>query len=255
MNSILVVGAGGFIGQYLLNYFGSQVIPIFKDTVDVLDSSNVRNFLKYNKCSTVINCITYGGKKPIVSTDLKIVRKNLQIFDSFYSNRDYFTKYINIGSGVELSCNLHSYGVSKKIISDFCNTTDNFYTLRLFGCFGKGEPEYRLFTSYLKNTKPTYILQDKLFDNFSIQDFCKVIEYYVTEQNIKYKTIDCVYQEKISVSEQIRKLQKITGIYKDLIISKEYDYIGDSTKLDSLTLPLTGLDKGLIQYRKLTQYE
>ena len=114
MNSILVVGAGGFIGQHLLKYFRAQVIPIFKDTVDIFDLNSVKNFLKYNKCNTVINCVTYGGKKPIISTDLETVRKNLQIFNNFYSNRQYFNKYINIGSGAEFNSNLYSYGVSKK---------------------------------------------------------------------------------------------------------------------------------------------
>jgi len=92
MNYILVVGAGGFIGKHLSSYFGTQVIPIFKDTLDILDTARVRDFLKTNKCHTVINCVTHGGKKPITITDLSIVRKNLIIFNSFYSNRGFDKK-------------------------------------------------------------------------------------------------------------------------------------------------------------------
>jgi hypothetical protein len=139
--------------------------------------------------------------------------------------------------------------ISKKIISDICETTDKFYSLRLYGCFGVGEPSFRLFSSYLSEPDSLeFSLQDKLFDNISVQDFCVIADFFVNESSPLVKIIDCVYKKKLSISDQIKQLQKITGKYRPVTYSLGTDYIGSSDKLEKLNLNLTGFDIGLLQY-------
>jgi nucleoside-diphosphate-sugar epimerase len=247
--SIIILGAGGFVGSHLKNYFGKESHGVYKGDLNLFDIKTVREFLRKFNDPVIINCITFGGKKQSHLTDLYLVRQNLLLFNSFYSNRECFSRYINIGSGAELNLNLSSYGVSKKIISDFCETTEKFYSLRLFGCYGLGEPDFRLFSSYLKEEDDfEFEMQDKLFDNISIQDFCEIINYYVREENPLFKNMDCVYLDKLSVSDQIRSLQKITGKKRPITLSRGSDYIGCGKSLESLKLPLAGFEAGLKQY-------
>jgi nucleoside-diphosphate-sugar epimerase len=247
VGAVVIIGASGFIGQHLLDKFKKNAIPIYKGDLDLLDSESVKNFLKEDY--TVINCVTYGGKKLVSSTDLKIVQDNLSIFNNFYKYRSRFKRYINIGSGAELNTNLSSYGVSKKVISDFCETTDKFYSLRLFGCFGVGEPPFRLFSSYMQEADDfEFEMQEKLFDNISVQDFCMIVDFFVNDSSPPFKNMDCVYLDKLSVFDQIRSLQKITGKKRPITLSRGIDYIGCGKSLESLKLPLAGFEAGLKQY-------
>jgi nucleoside-diphosphate-sugar epimerase len=249
MGAVMIIGAGGFIGSHLISYFGKRVLPVYKNDLNLFDVVEVRKFLSSIKPEVIVNCVTLAGKKQSNLTDLSYVKNNLLMFNNLYINREFFNRYINIGSGAELNLNLSSYGVSKKIISDFCETTEKFYSLRLFGCFGLGEPDFRLFSSYLKESDDfEFNLQDKLFDNMSVQDFCKILDFYVTEKNPPYKVIDCVYKNKLFVSDQIKTLQKITGKRRPLTLSRGKDYIGCSQNLDSLNLNLAGFKIGLKQY-------
>lgn len=246
---IVILGAGGFVGSHLKKHFGENVCCVYKGDLDLFNYSAVRNFLQQKNNPTIINCITFGGKKQSHLTDLHLVRDNLSAFNSFYANRDIFKRYINIGSGAELQTNLTSYGVSKKAISDICETTDKFYSLRLYGCFGLGESSFRLFSSYLSGPDDfEFSLQDKLFDNISVQDFCLITDYFVKVSSPSFKSLDCVYKNKLSVFDQVKQLQKVTGKYRPIILSRGNDYVGSSDKLESLGLKLSGFDRGLTQY-------
>lgn len=262
MKKIVIIGAGGFIGSHLNNLFSvnNKTIPIYKGDINLLDYREVRDFLLAKQPEVVINAYSAGGKSRSKDVDLDIVAENIIVFDNFRKNKRLFDKYINIGSGAEFnkeglcyeediltSVPTTSYGLSKNLISRMCLQEHNFYTLRLFGCFGKGEPDFRLFSKYM-SSEDDFIIDDKYFDNMSINDFMSVVGYFVKNEPL-LKDINCVYHEKLLISEQLHVLSNITGHRRKLVITQGKDYIGSSFRLKSLDIPLSGITSGLELYK------
>lgn len=99
---ILIVGASGFIGSYLVDKLSQshQVIPIYKNSIDLFHNETVKVILEKTEPDFVINCLSFGDKD-VNGRSSEDVGKNLSSFYSFYSNRNLFKYYINIGSGIE----------------------------------------------------------------------------------------------------------------------------------------------------------
>jgi len=269
---ILVLGANGFIGNHLCQYLVSKKhhVIMFNKHVDVLKDNKLYDYIKDISPHVLINCITFGGKKEILSNDLHFAIDNLILFSNIFKASKYFKKFINIGSGAEFLedkntnldfisevsiwekyPNFGAYASSKNIIARLCDITDNYYTLRLFGCFGQNEPAFRIFTAYknslLNNT--VFQLSDKYFDNFFIEDFCKVIEYFIN-YNPAIKDINCVYTEKFKLSQQLELLSFVNNWPINFKIKETgTNYTGCSKNLESLNLNLVGLTSGLKTYK------
>ena len=260
MKKIVIIGAAGFIGSHLNSFYKSihKTIPVYKGDLNLLDFREVYNFLIVTQPHVIINTYSAGGKSRSRDVDLDILSENLIAFDNFRRCKHLFSKYINIGSGAEFttpgerqeddilkSVPTTSYGLSKNLISRMCLYEPNFYTLRLFGCFGTGEPEFRLFTKFMMSKDVMYI-DDKYFDNISINDFIKIMNIYVNNSP-PHKDINCVYSQKLLVSEQLNLLSEVTGHKRPLVIKKGEDYIGSSNRLMSLGLSLTTLEQSELE--------
>ena len=46
MGAVVIIGAGGFIGQHLLNHFKQNAIPLFKGDIDLFSFTEIEKFLK-----------------------------------------------------------------------------------------------------------------------------------------------------------------------------------------------------------------
>jgi hypothetical protein len=121
----------------------------------------------------------------------------------------------------------------------------NFYTLRLFGCFDSSEPEMRLFKQ-LKQ-KGVVTITDKCFDFISARDFATIVEYYCGD-NFMYKDVNCVYNLTRSLSEQVALFISYHG---GAVITKPTlgeNYTAYGGRLESLNIPLAGLEAGIREY-------
>lgn len=252
---IAVLGASGFIGRVICKHFESQryeVHALTRANIDLTDFTSVSNWLRAVQPDSVVNCATAMNTDvhDIVYTD---IQNNLAIFLNFYNNSKYFNKFINVGSGAEFDRTKNiesalesdiltvqpkdSYGYSKNLISRLVLAHDKFYTLRLFGCFHYSEPDFRLFKRVVNGDAVSII--DKQFDYFSAQDFCTVLEHYVNNQT-EYKDINCVYQDKLYLSQVLLKIKPIAIIGQDIL-----NYTGNGDRLASLNLPLLGLEESI----------
>lgn len=264
MNTIVVIGSNGFLGSYVQSYYllskNFKIINLVRGSLDLLNLNEVYDFLKGVRPYAIINCYSAGGKERSKETSLDIINENLIMFDNIRRCRHLFKKYINIGSGAEYDFTLHpepreyniftsipktSYGASKNIISRMCQYEENFYTLRLFGCFGSGEAQFRLFSKFLSGTD-TFEVDDKYFDNISIDDFLSILYSFVVSDP-PHKDVNCVYSTKSLVSEQLEILSSVTGHKRPIKINEAMgtNYIGKSTSLYSLGVSLEGLKKGI----------
>lgn len=268
---ILLLGHGGFIGSRLYTYLLSNNYKLITmdRQMDILRNNILFDFIRTNKPHIVINCISFGGKTELHNTDLQLALDNLSLFTNLIRASKYFKKFINIGSGAEFreyqghvkkasedeiwkACpKFSSYAGSKNIIARLSIGIDNFYTLRLFGCFGKGEPNFRIFTAYknaLINKTPLEI-SDKYFDNLYVEDFCKIVEHYVNNDPA-VKNINCVYKEKLKLSQQLELMSFINKWPRNFIVKEiGKDYTGCSKNLEDLNLDLVGLSFGMSSYK------
>jgi len=260
MKKILIVGAGGFIGSYIAPLLNRQheVILIYKNEIDILDNQTVTKMLDSIKPDVIINCLTFGGKTELHENNAQNVGKNIALFYNFYINQDKFKFYINLGSGIEVNSNVNNaYSFSKKLISGLCHSP-KFLTLRLFGCFGKSETKHRLLKQYNSSEGKFKINNDRLFDYFSVQDLYNVIEYSIgkfgTKDWLVGGTVDCVYHNKITLSDFLSIYCDINNIEKRFVVesTSNENYIGQSTDLYTLQncggLKLYGIEHGLKVY-------
>lgn len=262
---IAVIGAGGFVGSNLAAHLlhNHHVTPITRATVDMLDPMAVLAYLQKQRFDVIINAAAVMTNNDM----LHDTRNNLGLFMNLHSYSHLFGKLINLGSGAEFDrtrninnmaeYNIHqcmpqdSYGFGQNIKSRLCSTKFNFYTLRLFNCFGKGEYSSRIIPRFVaQQSEDVFEIQnDRLFDYFSIQDLCKVVDSFV-DNNHKLKDVNCVYSNKFKISEMIAtycSLHNLKPNYKVVSIS-DNNYTGSSANLDSLNINLDGLEKGLEAY-------
>jgi nucleoside-diphosphate-sugar epimerase len=259
---IAVLGAKGFVGNKTANYLSKkhEVTYVTRNLVNLLDPISVQDFLKQNLFDVVINCANTMTDN--ISFD--DARNNLGIFINFYHNSQYFGKFINTGSGAELDRDYDlwltdeallfsrmpkdSYGWSKNIQSRLCYYKDNFYTIRIFNCFGQGEISTRIFPRCL-NSNMLEITNDRYFDYFSIQDLCKVVDHCINN-DWKEKDVNAVYEDKIKISQAIELFCKTNGLdsnFKVLSVGGN-NYTGNSERISSLKINLDGLEKGFKNY-------
>jgi hypothetical protein len=66
-----------------------------------------------------------------------------------------------------------------------------------------------------------------------------VLEHYVNNQ-VEYKDINCVYQEKLYLSQILSKIGSVAIIDQDPL-----HYTGNGDRLASLNLPLLGLEESI----------
>jgi nucleoside-diphosphate-sugar epimerase len=266
MKKIAILGANGFLGKYLTKFLtaaGHTIIPVTRKTLDLTNYWQVDEWLDLNTPDVIINCVTSGGGSRVNDINYTNVQTDLGIFMSFFNNANC-PRYINIGSGAEFdrrrsidscvereilsSTPIDSYGYVKNVISRLCLPKDNFYTLRLFGCFDHTEPNIRVFKQLLQNKK--LVFDEKYFDTISALDFALIVRYYCETDKIVGKDVNCVYKEKIPLSELLRKFAQVHVPDAKIHVTDDcgLNYTGAGDLLHYLKIPLVGLDQGIKNY-------
>jgi UDP-glucose 4-epimerase len=259
---IALLGSKGFIGSNIVKrYQGQHELHLpTRDTIDLLDSNQVKNYLRQHNFDVVINCAaTFGDQTLLADT-----RNNLGIFLNFYNHSDLFGKFINTGSGAEfdLSTDINcaredlifervprdSYGFGHNVKSRMCKDKSNFYTLRIFGCFGYNEKSSRLFNK-LVNSETFIIKNNRYFDYISVHDLITIIDYFVYN-SCQIKDINCVYKEKLLLSDVVNKFKLMHNINNLIEVESTgfHNYTGNNALLESLSIKLDGLECGIKNY-------
>jgi hypothetical protein len=185
------------------------------------------------------------------------------MWNNLYSNRSKFKKLIQFGSAYELDLSRHnnntslcdvltqtpnsSYGKAKNEMAKICMTTENFYTLRLFGNLHHTEKDFRFFKK-LSTSTHFVINEDRQFDYFNLEDLIMVVKVFIDEP-IEIRDLNLVYKDKLSLLEQVTLFCNVNNINPEIVInSTGFDLTGSSDNLLSLNLKLDGLVKGFEKY-------
>jgi GDP-L-fucose synthase len=264
-SNILVLGASGFVGgvvsKQLQNHY--TVYSPTRQELDLTNYQSVLNYFSNNNIDVVIHCAGNVDSN-LANFDVNGVSSNLLMFSNLYAVRSQYAKLINIGSGAEFDRSTHinqlaeemiftstptdHYGLSKNIISRIVATTENFYTLRLFGVFGTSESHNRLLKKVICGQEIQ--ITDRYFDYFYINDIIPILEHYINFTP-KHKDINVVYSTKIQLSNfltEFCKLHNLSGDNIKLSSTTGLNYTGSSNRIEELQLPFVGLTQGLKDY-------
>jgi len=230
-----ILGPNGFMGRYFLKHY--KWIPITRGEVDLINQKSVEEFFKKNHFSVIIHCAVEGGSM-LNKEDGNVTHNNILMFENVA--RVFKGKIIYFSSGAAVRGNppTDPYGLSKWIIDKRISQIENAYTLRVWGCYGSGEPDPHnrdRFKTICKQNGHISIDKDKYFDFVDIKDVMKV----VFEYTIGYRTskeCNLVYPEKLKLSDWAKKFGATYEITDQTELGESYIY--EETRCDLIsTLP------------------
>lgn len=202
MSRVCVLGAAGFVGKNLLR--DTDWVGVTRQELDLTDPEAVKEYFKNHEYDVVIHCAVIGGSR-LKPDDGEVFYKNLLMFENVVVA--FRGKIIYFSSGAALRGNPPSdpYGMSKWLIDRRIETLPNAYSLRIWGCYGPGEPSTR-FSAVCKKEGHVVINKDRYFDFIDIEDVRKIVWEYVRIENTrKDKEYDLVYPEKLLLSQWAEK--------------------------------------------------
>lgn len=264
--NVLVTGSNGYIGKSIIRSDIKNVVFFHgnRQTINLLDKESIKTFIKENKIDTIVHCAIEGGSR-LKTDDANIFFNNILIFENLYHCKDLLYKVINIASGAEFDrqtdINLVDeeiifdrtpkdyYGLSKNIIAKKALTANNFFNLRVFGCFDENELDSRFIkTCILKSNRNENIMihEDKIMDFFYMQDLISIIK-YILLVNPLYQDINLSYKNKYKLSEIAKKIIIQNNSKSNIIIQNKngLNYNGNFDKLLSLPIKLECFESSL----------
>ena len=274
--TIFITGATGFIGKNLVEKFNDKyhlLIPSHKD-LDLLNEKTVNQFFSKNNIDIVIHCAVIGGSRKEEHVDSSL-SGNLRIFFNLLKNKNKFKKMIYLGSGAEYDKSKpiikvketdfgktipkDEYGFFKYICSKYIEKENGIVNLRLFGLFGKYEDyRYRFISNaIIDNLKglPISINQNVFFDYMYVDDFFKIIDYFVS-QRARYKFYNIGTGKKIdllTIAKIINRMSKSKTriIIKNKGLNNEYTCNNNRLLKEMKAIEFTKID---IAIKKLFNY-
>ena len=253
---ILITGGTGFIAKNITEQIGDefQVVAHNIETLNLLDSGQVAEYIKQNRFEVVIHTANYDAATKYSSNDpAKVLDYNLRMFFNLVRCRDHYGKLLYFGSGAEYDrqhwaprmaesyFDRHvpsdQYGYSKYLMTQYSLQTSNIYNLRLFAVFGKYE-DWRI--RFISNAcccavlgLPIKIKQNVRYDYLYIDDLVKIVKWFVSNQPQKSVYNICTgraYDLKTLADMVI----KASGKELDIDILKDglgVEYSGDNSLL------------------------
>ncbi len=261
---ILITGGKGFLASNLKEKLTDcEIFSISRDDFDLRDTNLANNFFKNKKFDIILHTAIIGGNR-LIQDQKDCVYDNSLMAMNLLKNMKSWKKLIHFGSGAELDRSKDiigntnnifnrvpndSYGLSKNIISRLFYNYENVYNLRIFNVFAKNEHDRRMIKGSIKkyiDNKPIVINQDKYMDFFYIDDLIKLLNLYINGENLP-REIDCVYEEKIKLSEIAAIINSLSNYKVPIeIVDTSYgnSYCGHYEQITN-TLKYKGLEKSI----------
>lgn len=273
MKNILLTGSGGFIGKHLKKFL-SEKFNLFTPRsfeLNLLDALSVKKYIETNKINFIIHSASCGVRISPDATIEEVAKPNIEMFKNL---ADLNLPMITFGSGAEYdkSRPLHKikeenfgenipqdpYGYSKYAISKEIEERENILNLRIFGIYGTGEDKSRV-TSCIVNDnlahRPILLNQNVVFDFIWIEDFCKIVEFFI-ENPTKEKFVNVAPTESIEIVELAKIVNDFSDFKSKIIVKKDglnKEYTGDNSTLLKLMpdLKFTSYAEGMKKFYSL----
>lgn len=257
MKNILLTGSGGFIGSHIKEALAGKFHLFMPRSfqLNLLDKDAVKKYVEDNNIEYIIHSAACGVRISPDATIDDVAKPNIEMFTNLADLTSKDRPMITIGSGAEYDksrplCKIKEsdfgksipkdpYGYSKYLISKMIEEKDNILNLRLFGIYGLGEDKSRV-TSCIVNSniakEPIILNQNVKFDFIYIDDFCRIVEYFVNNPTDE-KFINVTPTESIEIVDLAKIVNNFSDYKSEIIVKKSglnREYTGDNTKLLSV---------------------
>lgn len=258
MKKLLILGGNGFAGKNLREYFQlfTTEYIIFSPSsseLNLLDEEKVSNYLEIERFDVIINAAISNPRRKSYLQGSRELDNDLRMFYNLERCSDLYGKMLYFGSGAEYdkrypiskvtecdigrSIPVSDYGLAKYIIGKNIDKSNNIYNLRIFGLYGKYENYGTTFISgacckVIKGL-PISIRQNVFFDYLFIDDFCKIVQYFV-DNTPRYHTYNLCSGTSIDLITIANKVREISGVNVPIYVCKEglaNEYTADNTRL------------------------
>ena len=247
MKNILLTGSGGFIGSHLKEYLQNKynLFTPRSFELNLLDKLSVKKYIETNKINFIIHSASCGVRITADATIEDVAKPNLEMFNNLADCVNPNCPMITFGSGAEYdkSRPLHKikedefgksipkdpYGYSKYLISKEIEKRENILNLRIFGIYGQGEDVSRVTSCIINdnlNNRPITLNQNVVFDFIWIDDFCRIVEYFIKNPTNE-KFINVSPSESIQIVDIANIVNDFSDFKSEIIIknkglNKEY---------------------------------
>lgn len=227
MKKVLFTGGTGFIGRNML--------PLLKNTYDIVapsrkelnltDPDSIENYFNSHNIDVVIHAaipnIAFNKDKPET-----LLKDSLFTFMKLYQMQEKYEKLIYFGSGAEFDKTLpiagvseeefgkhvpnNDYGLAKYIMTSIARKSKKIYNLRIFGCYGPTDADFKLITYAIHccmANKPIVLHQDCVFDYMYVSDLYPVLKYFI-ENTPKYHDYNICTGTRTSILKICKYIQQ-----------------------------------------------
>jgi GDP-L-fucose synthase len=271
MKKILLTGATGFIGR--------NILPLLRKTYDIttpergelniVDQSSVDAYLKDKRFDVLLHLAAPNSlRRPDADRPEERFNNIVRSFLNFHRHSGEFEKIIYTGSGAEYDKSrdiataaeesvgaaipADPYGFSKYILNAIARGSENIYNIRLFGCFGPGDPPGKFITDAVDSClrgEAVSVRQDCFFDYLYVEDLAGLISRIISCAT-RFHDYNAVSGRRVRLSGIAREVCRQTGNVKPVVILKdgmnnEYSASDNRVRSEFSDWKITALEEGI----------
>lgn len=253
MKSILLTGATGFIGRNIRPALQTEynITAPSRAELNLLDAAAVRRYLAKGRFDAVVHLANPTGHNPLDPPG-ELFERSLRVFSSLLHCGDLYGRMLYIGSGAEYGKHRalaqiseerfgeesprDAYGLSRYLMSELAETRENVINLRLFGCYGPGDPPHKL-TSHIirciREGEGIALRQDVWFDFLYVMDIAPVLRHFI-ENPQRHGAYNLCSGERIRILAIAEKIRDQMRSNAEIVFEKEglhSEYTGTNERL------------------------
>jgi len=254
MKRLLLTGASGFIGRNVLPILkerGYDVKSPARSELDLLDADAVRRYIKSGQFDAVLHLANPTGHNHLDARE-ELFERSVKIFLTLAACAEFYDRMIYIGSGAEYGKHRplvrvcedsfgqelpkDAYGLSRYVMSELAKGYSNIINLRLFACYGPGDPKHKLVPSVIEqalNGNTIELRQECFFDFLYVTDIAGVLIYFI-ENNNRYKDYNLCSGERIKITTIAEEVCRQMGVNATVTCQENgfnLEYTGSNDRL------------------------